>query len=86
MPKTTLYDGPDSQEGVAVKRLKTEPAMEGDIQLEDSADETVRSNFEVDEIFRRVPLHILQEIFGCLDILQAVKKFRCGRNDYCVVS
>ena len=74
MPKRTLVDG---GEGTVGKRLETEPAVESDAKLEEFSEEISRSNFELPEIFHWVPVHILQEIFACLDILQAIKKCRC---------
>ena len=59
-----------------MKRLKTEPAAKSEAQSEDSAKQVLQSNCEVHEMFQRVPDHILQEIFGCLDIVEAVKKCR----------
>ena len=75
MPKNEMLE--TAEEGLTVKKLKTEPVVQGDTNLETFADENLRSDFEVQEIFSRVPVHILQEIFGCLDNFHAIQKFRC---------
>ena len=77
MPKTTPKN---ERDGTAAKKLKTEPAAKGDATLLEGTEDILRSDFEVQEIFQRVPAHVLHEILGCLDILQAIKKCR-----YCKV-
>ena len=77
MPKTTLKNGGEGTVGKRVKRLKTEPIVESETKLKEFPEEILRSNLELPEIFQWVPVHILQEIFGYLDILHAIKKCRC---------